>query len=122
MYDLVSLGKAARQASMKLRTSDTNTRNTALCAIAASLRENMPEILEANRLDLATAKAAGIRSVMIDRLTLTAERIRGSFPPCGPHRCDRQGHHPPERTADSQDPGADRRGRHDLRSAPQRHR
>ncbi len=75
MYDLISLGKSARQASTRLRTSDTFTRNTALCLIAAALRENAGEILEANRLDVATAHKSGVRSVMIDRLTLSQSRI-----------------------------------------------
>lgn len=75
MYDLVSLGKAARAASYQLRTSDTNTRNKALCLIATALRTHSAEILEANRLDVATAHKSGVRSVMVDRLTLSQARI-----------------------------------------------
>lgn len=77
MYDLVSLGKNARKAARQLATLDTAIKNAGLMAIAARLRENKPAILEANRLDIANAEASGIRSVMIDRLTLTGERIEG---------------------------------------------
>lgn len=77
MYDLVSLGKNARRAARQLATLDTATKNAGLLAIAAKLRENKPAILEANRLDIANAEAGGIRTVMIDRLTLTGERIDG---------------------------------------------
>ena len=77
MYDLVSLGKNARRAARQLATLDTGVKNAALLAIAKKLRENKSEVLEANRLDIANAEAAGVRTVMIDRLTLTGERIEG---------------------------------------------
>ena len=77
MYDLVSLGKNAQKATKRLATLDTAAKNTGLLAIAARLRENKAAILEANRLDIANAEASGIRTVMIDRLTLTGERIEG---------------------------------------------
>lgn len=77
MYDLVTLGKNARKAARQLITLDTATKNAGLLAIAAKLRENKSAILEANRLDIASAEACGVRTVMIDRLTLTGERIEG---------------------------------------------
>ncbi len=77
MYDLVSLGKNARKAARQLATCDTAAKNAGLLAIARKLRENKSLILEANRLDIANAEAAGVRTVMIDRLTLTGERIDG---------------------------------------------
>ena len=75
MYDLVSLGKRAKKASVVLRTLNTAQRNAGLFAIATALGERKAEILEANRLDVANAKAKGIRSAMIDRLTLDSGRI-----------------------------------------------
>lgn len=77
MYDLVTLGKNARKAARQLITLDTATKNAGLLAIATKLRENKSAILEANRLDIASAEACGVRTVMIDRLTLTGERIEG---------------------------------------------
>ncbi len=77
MYDLVSLGKSARKAARQLATFDTAVKNAGLLAIAQRLRENKSAVLEANRLDIANAEAAGVRTVMIDRLTLTGERIEG---------------------------------------------
>lgn len=77
MYDLVSLGKNARKAARQLATLDTAVKNAGLMAIAQRLRENKAAVLEANRLDIANAEAAGVRTVMIDRLTLTGERIEG---------------------------------------------
>lgn len=77
MYDLVTLGKNARKAARQLITLDTATKNAGLLAIAAKLRENKSAILEANLLDIASAEACGVRTVMIDRLTLTGERIEG---------------------------------------------
>jgi glutamate-5-semialdehyde dehydrogenase len=75
MYDLVALGKNARRAARLLRTTSTASRNAALCAIAGALRQNREAILEANQLDIANARTAGLRTAMIDRLTLTEERI-----------------------------------------------
>ena len=75
MYDLVSLGKKAQAAARTLRTLNTASRNAALLAISQALREQKAAILEANRLDVANAQASGVRSVMIDRLTLTGDRI-----------------------------------------------
>lgn len=75
MYDLVSLGKNARKAARCLRTLDTAKRNAGLIAIAQKLRQEKAAILEANRLDVANAEASGIRTVMIDRLTLTSDSI-----------------------------------------------
>ncbi|MFV0498037.1 MAG: glutamate-5-semialdehyde dehydrogenase [Candidatus Fimivivens sp.] len=77
MYDLVSLGKNAKQAAHQLITLDTAAKNAGLLALAAKLRENKAAILEANRLDIANAQAVGVRTVMIDRLTLSHERIEG---------------------------------------------
>lgn len=75
MYDLISLGQVAKKASTKLRVSSTATRNDALYAIAQQLRRETPAILDANKIDVATAKSSGIKSVMLDRLTLDAARI-----------------------------------------------
>ena len=75
MYDLVTLGKNARIASRKLRVLKTSQRNDALLAVAKALRSNIPAILEANRLDVANAKSNGIKTAMLDRLTLSESRI-----------------------------------------------
>ena len=57
MYDLVSLGKNAKKASVVLRTLSTAQRNAGLHAIAKRLIDKKADILEANRLDVANAKA-----------------------------------------------------------------
>lgn len=75
MYDLVTLGKNARRAARSLRTTRTELRNAALLAVAAALRGGRREILEANQLDIANARTSGIRTPMIDRLTLNEARI-----------------------------------------------
>lgn len=66
-------GAAARQAAYKLALLNTETKNTALLKIADALEERCEEILEANRKDL--AEHTELRQAMIDRLTLTRERI-----------------------------------------------
>ena len=52
-------------------------REAALREISSALRENVQSILEANRADIAAARENGMAESMIDRLTLTAERIEG---------------------------------------------
>lgn len=76
-YDLVSLGKRAQQAAYAMRTCSAIERNNALQHIADAIIKNRHEILEANRLDVETARAKGMRSAMLDRLTLDTERIDG---------------------------------------------
>lgn len=77
MYDLVSLGKNARKASVELRMLSTAVRNSGLIEIAQRLRSEKSAILEANRLDVANAKAAGMKTAMIDRLSLDSARVDG---------------------------------------------
>lgn len=67
----------AKQASFRLAVIDTVTKNHALEAIACALEERVEEILRANEQDIQAAREKGTREAMIDRLTLTKERILG---------------------------------------------
>jgi glutamate-5-semialdehyde dehydrogenase len=70
-------GAAAKAASYVLATAETAKKNDALEAIASILTERQAEWLSANAEDVSAARAAGMRSAMLDRLTLTPERIAG---------------------------------------------
>jgi glutamate-5-semialdehyde dehydrogenase len=70
-----TLGRRARAAARQLAVAGTAAKNAALRAMAAGLRAASETIRKANAADLAAAEQAGLTSAMIDRLTLTAERI-----------------------------------------------
>lgn len=77
-YELVKVkAQAAKQAAAKLAVTSTAVKNAALLAMAAALEAQQAEILAANELDMTAAAAKGIKSSMLDRLKLTAERISG---------------------------------------------
>lgn len=54
---------------------DTATKNAALVAIAAALRERAEEILSANERDLVAGREADIGPALLDRLRLDVERV-----------------------------------------------
>ena len=70
-------GAAAKAATYVLSTTNTAKKNEALSAIAKVLTERQNEWLAANAEDVAAAKESGMRPAMLDRLTLTPERIAG---------------------------------------------
>lgn len=77
MTALQQQGGLAKAASYTLATAGTAKKNAALEAIANILTERQAEWLAANAEDVAAAKEAGMRPAMLDRLTLTPERIAG---------------------------------------------
>lgn len=77
-YELVKdKTQAAKQAAAKLAVTSTAVKNAALLAMAAALEAQQSEILAANERDMTVAAAKGMKSSMLDRLKLTAERISG---------------------------------------------
>lgn len=77
-YELVKAkAQAANQAAAKLAVTSTAVKNAALLAMAAALEAQQSEILAANERDMTAAAAKGMKSSMLDRLKLTAERISG---------------------------------------------
>ena len=77
MTTLQTQGAAAKAAARTLSTAGTARKNAALEAIARVLTEHQEAWLAANAQDVAAAKEAGMRPAMLDRLTLTPERIAG---------------------------------------------
>ena len=77
MTALQQQGQAAKAATYVLATAGTARKNAALNAIADVLTERQTEWLSANAEDVAAAKEAGMRPAMLDRLTLTPERVAG---------------------------------------------
>ncbi len=78
MCELTALqrqGKAAKEAARVLAVAGTDLKNRALEAIAMALVRRQKEILAANEIDLQAARANGMIPAMLDRLTLTAQRI-----------------------------------------------
>lgn len=67
---------AAKDAARTLATLGSDVKNAALEAIAAALIDRTDEILDANARDLEVGREAGLSAALIDRLTLTAARIR----------------------------------------------
>ena len=77
MTPLQHQGAAAKAAAHVLSTAGTMKKNQALEAIADILTQHQAEWLSANAEDVAAAREAGMAPAMLDRLTLTPERISG---------------------------------------------
>lgn len=77
MTALQQQGAAAKAAAHVLSTAGTAKKNAALAAIADTLTARRDEWLSANAEDVAAARESGMRPAMLDRLTLTKERIAG---------------------------------------------
>ena len=79
MTDLQSyveqLGLRARRASRLLATLDGDAKVAILRRIAASLRENVQPLLQANARDIAAAHAANLAPALIKRLELNEKKI-----------------------------------------------
>lgn len=69
----VDLKAAARQLAMM----DTVDKNAALTAAAEAIGDHRVAIIEANGKDVATGKERGLADALVDRLTLTDDRIDG---------------------------------------------
>ena len=71
------LALTARSAARTLSTATGAERKAALEAIAQALEARSAEILAANEIDMASARAEDMHPQMQDRLLLTAERVAG---------------------------------------------
>ena len=69
--EVLHIAQKARQASHVLGNLSTSVKNSALEGMAEALLLSAPGLKEANALDLKAARAAGLSSAMMDRLTLS---------------------------------------------------
>ncbi len=69
--------REAKQAARRLATLSTETKNAALNHLADALETNAAEILAANGRDLERGRAEAFSPTVLDRLTLTTERLGG---------------------------------------------
>ena len=72
-----TVGRQARAASRRLAMATTAEKNAALLHIAAAIRREKAALVAANAEDLAAARAAGLESAMLDRLTLNEKGVEG---------------------------------------------
>ena len=70
-----SVGRQARAASRRLAGATTAEKNAALHHIAAAIRREKAALVAANQEDLAAARAAGLETAMLDRLTLSEKGV-----------------------------------------------
>lgn len=75
MEYIETLGVNAKAAEPAVSVMGTNEKNRVLSEISAQLRSHVTEMIGANQLDIEAARANGMSEAMIDRLTLTEQRI-----------------------------------------------
>ncbi|ABW65900.1 glutamate-5-semialdehyde dehydrogenase [Desulfosudis oleivorans] len=68
---IVDIAKAAKKAALAMATCPTDKKNQALLALADRLHKDAALIQAENKKDLEAAKATGLSSAMIDRLTVS---------------------------------------------------
>lgn len=72
---LNQMGKKAKDASLLLMNIKAETKAAGLLAVAEALKANVDTILKENKKDVDALVAKGASSALIDRLSLTEERI-----------------------------------------------
>ena len=77
MTILEQMGERARAAARVLACAGSRQKDEALRQIARAFREEKAVILAANREDIERAKADGMTPSLLDRLTLTPQRLEG---------------------------------------------
>jgi glutamate-5-semialdehyde dehydrogenase len=70
-----SVGREARKASRAMAKADTAAKDRALLAMAAAIDRDTVRLLDANRQDVNDARAKGLASALLDRLTLSAKSV-----------------------------------------------
>ncbi|MFB6356121.1 MAG: gamma-glutamyl-phosphate reductase, partial [bacterium] len=70
-----SIAQDARDAYFALSRASSAEKNQALEAIAEAIEANRQNILEANERDLEAGRETGLSEALLDRLTLTPDRI-----------------------------------------------
>jgi len=74
---VLETARRARIAAQDLRVLTRDQKDAALRAMADSLEANIAEIVTENQADIQRARDNGTSDALIDRLTLTPERIAG---------------------------------------------
>ncbi len=77
MNNIETLCREAKDASRLLANIPSDKKDAFLEALAAWLLENKKTAFDANGLEIAHGRANGLTDALIDRLTLTSERIEG---------------------------------------------
>ena len=73
---VTAIGRKARAAAIKLAVVDTSAKDHALHAISHAILNASAAVVAANEKDVAAAKASGLAPALVDRLTLTPERVK----------------------------------------------
>lgn len=76
MSELINKGKLGKKAAYELGNLSSKEKNNALMSISKKLVERAEEILIENKKDTDKAKEGGISESLLDRLTLTEDRIK----------------------------------------------
>ena len=74
---LTQIGIEAKKAAAEVAVLSTDKKNQILQSMADELVKNSKKILDANKVDLDNSKDLGLTPALIDRLTLSDERING---------------------------------------------
>ena len=74
---LTQIGIEAKKAAAEVAVLSTDKKNQILQSMADELVKNSKKILDANKVDLDNSKDLGLTPALIDRLTLSEERING---------------------------------------------
>ncbi len=77
MSEVLDTARRARTAAAALAPLSRGAKDAALHAMADALQARVEEVLAANALDVAAAREAGTAEGLVDRLTLTPERVAG---------------------------------------------
>ena len=74
---LKQIGTQAKEAAAEIAVLSTDKKNQILQTMADELLKNSKKILDANKIDLKNSKDLDLTPALIDRLSLTEERING---------------------------------------------
>jgi len=77
MEELIEIGKRAKKATGELANLNSEQKNNILIRVAKLLEDQSGSLLKANALDLEQGETMGLKGAIMERLTLSKERIIG---------------------------------------------